>query len=609
MNFPLMNDTRPARARFAAPALMLCLAAPNAQARQGAPNAITTSGLVPAKSQVVVPSAQGGFAGVAALTVSGGSDSCANPDLISGTGLFPFDNSTATTGAEGQHHPQCAQVGGIGIAHDVWYVWVAPSSGTVLFSTCGLTSVDTKVGIWDLQVVGSNCPSTQAGMLACFDDLSPSIVQTKAVFNVTAGLSYLIQLGTFPGDQSSPPHLGGTGSFSLDYLPIADATACSADDGESDQVLAVTLTPGAGSCMFARHGRLGSTARVSAIEVVWGSLGNAAASTLVDGAPASVAIWEDPNDDGNPADAVLLEEKPTAIHNHDTDIYNVEQLATSHLVSGYYFVGAIYRNPATVGQNHHPFPIDWDNLEVLPYNPSTSQTPIRARAFIGFNEAGAFNALDLSLSGFGGSVRPILGGLFSVGYSNYAYNTIPLIRPTCWPEVGQSFCSNDTLGVDHTTPCPCGNNGSAGHGCANSFTAAGARLVAYGDIGDDAFPTPGATPVILSCAGLPATSFTMFLQHSSPGDSIFHDGVLCAGGALIRLRGRNAGAGSGQPSGVAVFPNSGFSNDSTLTLSSRGGVTVGSSTTRFYSAWYRNASTTFCPPATANVSNGWVIAW
>ena len=84
---------------------------------------------------------------------------------------------------------------------------------------------------------------------------------------------------------------------------------------------------------------------------------------------------------------------------------------------------------------------------------------------------------------------------------------------------------------------------------------------------------------------------------------MFHDGTLCAANPLIRLRGRAAVAGE------AFFPNSNFAQDSTTTLSIRGGVGVGSGATRYYAAWYRNASSTFCPPATANVTNGWVIVW
>jgi hypothetical protein len=160
---------------------------------------------------------------------------------------------------------------------------------------------------------------------------------------------------------------------------------------------------------------------------------------------------------------------------------------------------------------------------------------------------------------------------------------------------GSAFCASDGTFADHTTACPCGNTGATGNGCAHSFSVSGGNLTASGDSASDT--------VVLEASGLPVTSFTLFLQHDSPGDTVFHDGVLCASGALIRLRGRSASGGA------ASFPNSNFANDSTITLSQRGGVTVGSGAQRFYSAWYRNASSTFCPPATANVTNGWQITW
>jgi len=158
-----------------------------------------------------------------------------------------------------------------------------------------------------------------------------------------------------------------------------------------------------------------------------------------------------------------------------------------------------------------------------------------------------------------------------------------------------AMCSNSTFGVDHTTACPCGNTGAAGNGCAHSFSAAGANLLAVG-----AAP---ADTVQLAATGMPSAAFTLFMQHDAVGDVVFHDGVLCAGGSLVRLRGRNAAGGA------ALFPDSTFPNDATLTLSQRGGVTVGSGARRYYAAFFRNASTTFCPPATANVTNGWVIDW
>lgn len=162
-------------------------------------------------------------------------------------------------------------------------------------------------------------------------------------------------------------------------------------------------------------------------------------------------------------------------------------------------------------------------------------------------------------------------------------------------ELFRAFCFGDGALADHTTPCPCSNNGVPGNGCANSIEQVGANLSALG--------TVSANNVVLHSLYEPQNSFTLFMQHDALGDRVFHDGVLCAGGTLVRLRGRSAAGGE------ALFPNSAFANDSTLTLSQRGGVSPGQGVRRYYAAWYRNASTTFCPPATANVTNGWVIDW
>jgi len=163
------------------------------------------------------------------------------------------------------------------------------------------------------------------------------------------------------------------------------------------------------------------------------------------------------------------------------------------------------------------------------------------------------------------------------------------------PPAFQSICANDTLGADHTNACPCGNSGASGNGCAHSANALGARLTGYG--------SAAADTVQLDALGLPSAAFTLFMQHDAADDQVFHDGVLCAGGTLVRLRGRNAAGGA------SLFPDPTYPSDATLTLSQRGGVTVGSGVRRYYAAFFRNASTTFCPPATANVTNGWMLDW
>ena len=72
---------------------------------------------------------------------------------------------------------------------------------------------------------------------------------------------------------------------------------------------------------------------------------------------------------------------------------------------------------------------------------------------------------------------------------------------------------------------------------------------------------------------------------------------------LLRLRNRTASGGASQ------FPDPSFPVDATTTLSQRGLVTPGSGATRYYSVFYRSPAATFCPPATANVTNGVRVLW
>jgi hypothetical protein len=156
---------------------------------------------------------------------------------------------------------------------------------------------------------------------------------------------------------------------------------------------------------------------------------------------------------------------------------------------------------------------------------------------------------------------------------------------------GEAFCAGDGTLADHTTPCPCGNNGAAGNGCANSANANGANLSATG--------TPSLDDVVLAGTGMPATVSCIYLQGDALDDAVFGDGVRCTGGTLVRLRTRaNVG-------GASTFPDS----TDTVTLSQRGGVTPGSGATRYYQTYYRNSAPLFCPPETFNVTNGWRVTW
>ena len=56
--------------------------------------------------------------------------------------------------------------------------------------------------------------------------------------------------------------------------------------------------------------------------------------------------------------------------------------------------------------------------------------------------------------------------------------------------------------------------------------------------------------------------------------------------------------------GAADFPG-----PSDPSLSASSGVVPGSGVRRAYQVYYRNTASAFCPPATFNVSNGWLLDW
>lgn len=169
-----------------------------------------------------------------------------------------------------------------------------------------------------------------------------------------------------------------------------------------------------------------------------------------------------------------------------------------------------------------------------------------------------------------------------------AIDDVSVLASGCAPSSG-SFCAGDG---SLASACPCGNSGSAGRGCANSQNALGGRLEGIGTTQPDA--------LVLHASGVPLTAPVLFFQgdQAHAGGVVYNDGVSCVTGAIVRLGTRTAAGGS------ADLPSPG---DPALSVT--GGVTPGSGALRFYQAIYRNAAATFCPPATANITNGWSVVW
>ncbi len=127
-----------------------------------------------------------------------GADLCANAQPVAGLGVFNFDNSAAST--DGLPDPLCLEFGDDTVQLDVWFTWMAPTSGTFVVDTCGQTTVDTKIGIYD-----GSCAGT---VLACNDDTCN--FQSEVSWQGVAGQVYLIRVGCYPINP-----VGGTGTFTI----------------------------------------------------------------------------------------------------------------------------------------------------------------------------------------------------------------------------------------------------------------------------------------------------------------------------------------------------------------------------------------------------------
>ncbi|MFO0974006.1 MAG: LamG-like jellyroll fold domain-containing protein [Phycisphaerae bacterium] len=134
-----------------------------------------------------------------------GSDACSTAQPISGSGTFVFNTLGATTGPEGQSNQNCTFAGSSNILKDVWFCWTADCDGLALISTCGQTTMDTKIAFY----VGCVCPTPPPTppALCCNDDGCG--VQTVISCEVQCGHQYLIQLGSKPGT------LPGSGTFTI----------------------------------------------------------------------------------------------------------------------------------------------------------------------------------------------------------------------------------------------------------------------------------------------------------------------------------------------------------------------------------------------------------
>jgi hypothetical protein len=106
--------------------------------------------------------------------------------------------------------------------------------------------------------------------------------------------------------------------------------------------------------------------------------------------------------------------------------------------------------------------------------------------------------------------------------------------PTTLPATATPFCFGD--GTDQL--CPCFNDGTTGHGCENSASTGGSRLVLSGT------PSLSADTAVFTASGELPTALSVLVQGTT---SIFPanygDGLRCVSGTLKRLFVKSASGG------------------------------------------------------------------
>jgi hypothetical protein len=447
------------------------------------------------------------------------------------------------------------------VESDVWFEWVAATTGSYEFTTCGLAFNDTKIAIYAGTMTGTTCPTAGQTALGCNDDINALAntvfnLRSRITFAATAGTHYLVQVG------QKPTTAQGAGQFEFD--PIIFQPPFTRHDG-SPEVIYRLVSPVTDTLWMQYQGDSTTGQRlVTAVKTAAGAAFGIAQSGVVDGNPITLGVWEDPNDDGNPNDAVLLTSFMSVVSLANTDLLATYTLPSPVQVTGGFFVGASYSHGVNTG---FPAPVDSNGCFSRP-----------GQAYL----AGNAGPVDFTLAvntfaPFALSTTNSLALLTEADTINGSFGTI--------------FCAGD--GAGSHTACPCGNNSAVadGVGCLSSL-GTGGKLRAMGN------PSIAMDSLVLQGTQMPNSSALYFqgtIQQNGGNGSVFGDGLRCAGGAVIRLgTTTNVAGASMYPFGTAP------------SVSVKGMVTAAG--TRTYQCWYRNAAP-FCTASTFNLSNGLEIVW
>ncbi|MCB9916050.1 MAG: hypothetical protein H6828_13050 [Planctomycetes bacterium] len=565
-----------------------------------------------------------------------GSNDCASPDLLLGQGAFAFDSSAASAGAQGQSESPCYLLGSSAVDHDVWFTWVADTTGTATLSTCA-SLVDTKIAAYP----GSACPSAGSA-LACNDDACG--LQSLLAFPVTANTSYALQIGTFPGapggagtlelvitpaaqgdDCAAPVTIVGQGGFLFDnagastglegqgealcyvfgssavqrdvwfrWVPSASGTAVARTCGATvDTKLAAypgALCPTNGSALACNDDACGFQSSVS--------------FPATAGVPCMLQVGTYPGAPGG-AGVLQLEVWPPLAADECATPAPLAGQGAFPFDTTVATAGAEGQSEATclafgTSAFDHDVWFAWTADATGTARLSTCGSGLDTKLAVypggGCPAAGTALACDddalacggvqaeVELAVSAGASYLVQLGSFPGAAGGAGTLTVTLAAPS---EPGSAYCGCDGGAA------PCSNPGGPLRGCANGSAPLGARVWGSGAA------VVGADTLVLSAEGLPPGQPGLWFQgQNAVGGGLgapFGDGLRCAGGDVRRL-------------GVVAADAAGTSSTAALSapVSVLGGLASGD--LRRYQLWYRDPAGSPCGQH-FNLSNGYAVQW
>jgi hypothetical protein len=179
---------------------------------------------------------------------------------------------------------------------------------------------------------------------------------------------------TIPGPAYDGPP-GSVDPFSTDEY-IYDSGVANTDVG---------LGPGSQtSILWAHHfNTIGGAETINAISTSFGSSGVAGGSGITVGQAYQVHCWDDPDGDGSPVDAVLLNSAASTVPFVDTDEFDKTAIDCD-VSSGSFFIGA-----ATVGDFPAPLDQSLNNADAwIDFNAIAEYNPALFSAALNMNDIG-----------------------------------------------------------------------------------------------------------------------------------------------------------------------------------------------------------------------------